>query len=187
MHTINKSSFPTEEHENAFQRLCNSYIEECRIHAAHMKMVAKDPKNYHPYPAPSVHPDISGAVTQDGDEYNVEYEIVDDITPPPPPVKTLEERKNLLVVKISHDASKAIEEFIPPLKQKLWAMDINRILGKPEEERTKEEVAKLDDFQLKMKMQEAIHYKLAVAESEIHDLTEENFDQWVVPIFSEVK
>jgi hypothetical protein len=81
-HKILKSLLPTEDHINSFQRLCNMQIEEMRAHKKHMANVVKDPENYHPYPAPIAHPDIMAVIVEEDDDFNIKFEIVDDIPVP---------------------------------------------------------------------------------------------------------
>lgn len=183
-HKMNKSLLPTDEHVDAFQRLCNTHINEMRMHDAHMKRVTKDPKKYHPYPAPSAHPDILNSIVKDGDDYNIEFEIIEE---KPVPL-TFEEKKNKLVFELNKSFFDAQQSFMPPLlKQRLAAMEIGKIMIIEDAQRTPEQKKIMAEYQKKEKRLNELAFILAKAESEIHDLTEKNIDSWKLPIFEEPK
>lgn len=179
MHKIHHSFFPSESHENAFQRLCNAHIEELRAHSAQMRMVKKSPETHHPYPAPSAHPDIMAAIVKDGDDFNVEYEVIR---------PTFEEKKSELVHRVSQAAMSAMNEVsVSPLKRRLAAMEIQEILSMDEKKLSKTQKRKLDDHNQRDKKINDIQLKLAQAESEIDDLTETKIDAWTMPSFEVTK
>jgi hypothetical protein len=172
-HQILKSLLPTEEDVNAFQRLCNVQIEEMRAHDVQMKMVAKDPENYHPYPAPTAHPDIMASITVDGDDYDVDFEIVDDQPPP-----TLEQKKRELAAKLFGEVLARREEIIPERKRKLMEMEGYKIMEIKEGDRSKEQVDQLANFQKTSQSLGELEYYHARMEAKIDDLTEQTVAGW---------
>ncbi len=187
-HKILKSLLPTEEHVNAFQRLCNNQIEEMRAHAAHMKMVKKDPKKYQAYPAPHAHPDVLNCIVKDGDDFNLKFEIVDDVAPPPPPTPTLDEKKIALAVELYNAAASVRAEVTPPqLKARLHHLEIAKINAIPESDRTVEQSKKMNAEKAVGNFLMVLEEVIARAESEIHDLTEKNIGNWKLPKFPEIK
>lgn len=184
MHKIDKTFFPTEEHESAFQRLCNEHIKELRSHKKHMTMVEKtkhldgaDPEKFQSYPAPSSHPDVVNSVVQDGDDFNVAYEIVDN--------ETIEEKK----LKLSHFVgNKAIElqrTIMPPRKRAMANIELAEllILKSP----SPDQLARTQELQSKNKAIIAVARHLAEMESQIEDLTEKNVDKWKPAPFPEIE
>lgn len=114
------------------------------------------------------------------DTFVADYEIEDD-TPPPP---TLDERKVRLAAEASTAAEGAVSQFYPPLRRRLVNMEANAARAVEEKKRTEDQkaaVVRVDSINEKYA---AIQWKLARAEAEIHDLTEETIDSWKVPDFS---
>lgn len=186
MHKIMKSILPDEESENSFQRLCNLQINELRAHDKHMTMVKKDPERYHPYPPPSAHPDIMAAIVKEDGDYNISYEIIDDTSADLAPSEpTLEEKKSALVEKL-HSAAAELQQPLlpPPLKQRLLHIELMKIPQDPAE-RTPEQQAQLDAQLVLSQKLGKLNEAVAIAESAIDDLTEDNVDQWTMPDLSE--
>lgn len=183
-HKILKSLLPTEDHVNSFQRLVNEQIEKMRIHDAHMKLVAQDPENYHPYPADVAHPDIMAAIVKEGDDYNIEFEIEDDVTPPP---LTLEEKKTKLSQVLIVEASQLQEKIFPARKRSLAAIENSKIFAIEEKDRTDVQKKSINDYQKKVLQLEKINHHYAEMEASIEDLTEANIDGWKPAPFSEFK
>lgn len=176
MHKIDRAFFPTEDHEHAFQRLCNNFIAEKRIHKEHMRMVKKteglpddDERKYQPYPEPDAHPDVMSAVVEDGKDYNIQYELFDG--------RTLEEKKQELISSAIKTAEGLKEKIYPFRKLPLLMSKINN------EKASKAEIelgkSIVDKFNL-------VDHHFAQLQSDIHDLTEKNIDQWKPEDFPEV-
>lgn len=183
-HQIAKSLLPDEESVDSFQRLCNTFIDELRAHKKQMAMVEKDPENYHPYPAPSAHPDIMASVIEEGDDYNIDFEIFDDNPPPPEP--TLEDRKNILIAALNAQAHELSETIIPDRKQPLMQMKFLDAMKVPEEEQTdyqKRHIAEWNAAQTKL---QKINRHVAEMLSNIDDLTVKTIDNWELEPFPEV-
>lgn len=124
-----------------------------------------------------------GADSGRPDTFEADFEIEDD-TPPPPPPPTLDERKAQLAAEANTAAAAAVSQFYPPLRRRLVNMEANAARAVEEDKRTGEQkaaIARSDEINEK---HAAIEWKLARAEAEIHDLTEETIDGWKVPDFS---
>jgi hypothetical protein len=175
-HKILKSLLPTEEHVNSFQRLCNTQIEEMRKYDAHMVNVKKDPKTYHKYPAPVVHPDIMASIIAEGNDYNVSFEIVDDA-----PVPTLEEKKNNLYAKLNKIIFDAQEEILPTPKRKLLTLKATKAGAIKPEKLTVQQKADLIALQPYDEKQSALMEYHIQCENDIYDLTEKTVDVYKLP------
>lgn len=200
MHKINRTLMSTEDAENAFQRLCNNHINEKRAHKHRIEMVEKtkhlkdgDPDKWAMCPPPSAHPDIEGAIVEDGDDYNIQYELFDDVPP-----KTLEDKKNDLNRHLVIDAEKAHEKIYPRRKSMLLDMDVDDIKKdvadqynklKPKEKKPEALQALYDglpdDKKSKLALHTSVHEKrqklmrhLAEQQAAIHDLTDKDIDTW---------
>lgn len=182
MHQILKSLLPTEQHQNAFQRLCNRQIEEMRVWKKQMMNVAKDPKKFHPYPSPVAHPDIMASIVPVGNDFNIEFEIIDD-TPKP----SLSEKKSMIARQVMDEASKRQEKILPARKSPLIAIKIAELSSLPEEERTPDQKVFLGQHAAKARVISAIHLHCATLLSGIEDLTEDNIDAWKPMDFPEIK
>jgi len=175
MHQIAKSLLPTNKHVDAFQRLINVQIDEMRAHDRQMANVKKDPKKFHPYPAPVAHPDIMASIVREGSDYNVEFEVIDDT-----PKKTLEEKKQDLANAVLDEATKLQERVIPARKRPLISLKIVEIEAIKKEERTKDQQSFLDEQAAKQKALQDIHLHAMTAVDAIEDLTVDNVDAYVI-------
>ncbi|SRR5216683_1072489 len=143
VHRISKAFLPTEDHESAFQRLCNNHINELRAHKKQLANVEKtkglkddDPNKYHPYSAPGACPDVLNAVVSYGDDWNIDYEIFDE-EEERKKNRTLEEKKNDLSHQLTLKAVELQEKIHPARKRPLLNMEvqtiqneINEVIGK---------------------------------------------------------
>jgi hypothetical protein len=142
---------------------------------------------------------VPGSIAeQKPDDFVADYEIVDD-TPPPAAPPTLDQRKLTMAAELGVQANAAIAAIIPPLKQRLWDREHARVLAdmgkvKPQENETVEawrtraiEVVKKNspadhvsftEHEDRKKKVDAIIHHVAVCESQIHDLTEVDLDNW---------
>jgi len=133
VHRISKALLPTEEHESAFQRLCNNQINELRAHKEQLANVEKtkdlkddDPNKYQPYPAPGAHPDVMNSVVPDGDDWNIDYEIFDE-EEERKKNRTLEEKKNDLTHQLNLKAVKLQEKIHPARKRMMLSIEVQAI------------------------------------------------------------
>lgn len=182
MHKIAKSLLPTNQHVNSFQRLINVQIDEMRAHDQQMANVKKDPKNFHPYPAPVAHPDIMASIVREGNDYNVEFEVVDDA-----PQKSLDEKKRDLANSVMAEATRLQDRVIPGRKRALIGLKIVEYDAIKKKNRTKDQQAFLDQQEIKQKMIQDIHVHAVTMVDIIEDLTEGNIDSWKPSAFLEIK
>lgn len=105
------------------------------------------------------------------------YEIVDDLPPPPKP-PTLDEKKMTHASAAHALFQKAINDAIPPLKRRLWAMTYQDIMQKPEADRTDADKVAQRQHEARAKYERDAQRHLARLESEIHDLTDDTVDGW---------
>lgn len=206
MHKINRSLLSTEDAEASFQRLANNHINELRAHKHRIAMVEKtkhlkdgDPNKWTICPPPGAHPDIVNSIVEDGDDYNIQYELFDD-----EPVKTLDDKKNDLNHTLVVDATKAQENVYPSRKTMLLDMDVDDIKKDVTHkynlirDKNPEILQKLyddlpDDKKSKLSLHRSIEEKrqkilrhLAEQQAIIHDLTDKNVDTWKHAPFPEV-
>lgn len=180
MHKILKSLLPTEDHVNSFQRLVNAQIEEMRAHKKHMANVKKDPETFQEYPAPGAHPDVMNAIVAAGDDFNIEFEIVDDT-----PVPTLEEKKAALRSQLNKVVFDAQEKIMPTPKYKLLALKANKSSKVEAEKRTKEQIADVAAMaSLGEKFARLSEYHTQI-DSDIYDLEEPAIDKYKIPALPE--
>lgn len=180
-HKILKSVLPTEEFVHSFHRLCNAFIEKAVTHDAHMKNVARDPKTYVPYPAPTAHPDIMAAIVKEGDKYSIEFDIEDDLS------LTLDEKKAELVAQLNEAAGDFQNQIMPPmLMRKLHELEGAEIFSIHPNKWTADQKKKADGHLRLNKLLTEAHKIQAKAEGEIHGLTEKNVDKWKIPAFPEI-
>jgi len=177
-HKIAKSLLPDEEKVNSFQRIVNAQIEEMRLHDAHMKNVAKEPKNYHPYPAPMSHPDVMNSIVKEGNDYNVSFEIFDD--------ETLENKKNKLQKIVMDEAAVIQNKIFPMRKRNYTAIEQNKILSIDEKDRTPQQKKKLAELNKKAEFISLIIEHQAKMEAAIEDLTEATIGKWKPEPFPEI-
>lgn len=182
MHKIMKSVFPTDQHVNSFQRLINRQIEEMRVWDKQMANVKKDPKKFHPYPAPMAHPDIMNSIVQVGKDYNIEFELVDDT-----PKVTLEDKKAMLANVLTAQATKLQEAIMPARKNALATIKVMELLVVKEEDRTPEQQTFLEQHAAKQQAAQVIFAHMAKMHDAIEDLTEDNIDDWKPETFPETK
>ena len=183
MHKIDKSFFPTEEHEDAFQRLCNSHIQELRAHDKRLKMVEEtknlpddDPEKWVDCPAPVAHPDVAAAVVKDGKDYNISYQIVDG--------RSLDEKKQSLLSEVVSKASELQEKIYPMQKRNLLSMKCQ--MAMKSQSKTKEEEGDLSMHEKINEKSQQVNFHLAKLQSEIYDLDEKNINEWKPAPFPEV-
>jgi hypothetical protein len=206
MHKINRALLPTEIAENSFQRLVNNHIDELRAHKHRLEMIEKtkhlkdgDPNKWTICPPPSAHPDIINSIVEDGDDYNIQYELFDD-TPP----KTLDDHKNELNHILNIAARTAHEKIYPSRKMMLLEMDVtdinqdvmdayNKLKKKTPEALQalydglpKAKKDKLDQYKTIQSKQQKVMRHLAEQQAEIHDLTDKNVKTWKHAPFPEV-
>jgi hypothetical protein len=111
------------------------------------------------------------------DDFVADYEIVDDLPPPP----TLQERKRELTNQVHLQEMEAYIAVIPRGKRRLLEIQHREITGKPPEQRTAEDVAFLEDYDAKQSRIQAITKAGAILEAQIEDLTEETIAGWRMP------
>ena len=132
------------------------------------------------------------------DDFVADYEVVDD-TPPEPPKPSLDQRKMALAAQVGTAANAAVAKIIPPLKHRLWEHEYARVQADMAKVKIIENES-LDDWRARAivaikktsaadfasftahderkKKIAAVHYHVALCESQIHDLTEETIDAW---------
>lgn len=181
-HKILKSLLPTEDAVNSFQRLCNTQIDEMRKYDAHMANVKKDPKTYHPYPPPGAHPDIMSAITTEGNDYNISFEIIDDT-----PVPTLADKKAALSASLNQATFAAQEKILPTPKRNLMAIKANKASSIKEADRTAQQAADTTALRAFDGAFAALSEYHAQCESDIYDLTEKTVDAYKLPAAPEGK
>lgn len=187
-HKILKSLLPTEEEINSFQRLLNDHINNRKAHDQHMKMVAENPEEYHAYPHPDIgaHPDIIASLVPYGDDdYNIEFDIEDDITIPEV-IETLEEKKRRLVNEVQMLSMEQSHSISPPRKSRLEQIEFVEISNTEKGKRTKKQQRQYDDYLANGQRRAAIQKRLAQAESDIDDLDEKAIDKWSHPSFKDL-
>lgn len=135
------------------------------------------------------------------DDFVADYEAIDD-TPPEPAKPTLDQRKMVMAAQLGIAANEAIAKIIPPLKHRLWDRDHARVLGDMGKVKINENEA-MDAWRARAietirrnapadhasfvahedrkKKIEAIIHQVAMAESAIHDLSEEQLANWQPP------
>lgn len=179
MHKIYRSILPTEEHVNSFQRLCNKQIEEMRLHDKHMANVKKNPKIFQPYPPPMAHPDIVNSIVKDGDDYNLEFDVIDDPVEPLTP----DQKRQVLSTEAVMEARRVQQAIIPFRKQPLISIRLNDLVNK--EHRTVDEEVEMKQIRSKFKRINDIDRHLAVLQDQIEDLDDFNVDTWKSTPFPE--
>jgi hypothetical protein len=136
-------------------------------------------------PAPAAPPLIEGAIKrvphENGpDDFVADYEIVDDLPPPP----TLRERKDVLINQVAMKEMEARLAVIPRGKRRLLDIQHAELMRKPVDQHTAEDAAFLDDYGRKQDQMQAITKSAAALEAQIEDLTEETIAKWQVPEFA---
>lgn len=192
MNKINLSSLngiPPED----FGRLVSAFATEMNTWRDHMRMVMGteylEPghaERHEPYPAPSAPPVIVSAVTDAGDKFVSDYEIVDD---GPTPEEVLRNKKNALVVKVSEMELAAVNEIIPIGKRRLHAMNLEDAMSRKSKAEASDgtvdpEDQKIVDYGLSVSTRmKATERHAAELHSKIEDLTEADVDSWQPPEF----
>lgn len=118
------------------------------------------------------------------DSYEPDYVIIDD-TPKQNPTTPLSlvDRKNVLLAQLRATEIAAGEKILPQLKRRLFAMNFNAAMSKPEKDRTEQDNEIIADYQTMQKRFASLEMASATAEAGLADLTEDNIDSWQVPDF----
>jgi hypothetical protein len=95
------------------------------------------------------------------DEFTIDYEIVNDDPPPP----SHEELRARAINESRAQEQAEIDALIPPNKQRLMQMEVNRVFQVPEDERSAEQSKIISDWQELQKQIEEIQYAGAQREA----------------------
>lgn len=137
-------------------------------------------------PAPVAHPFVEAAVRRvvvgkgHPDDFVVDFEVIDDSPPPP----TLREKKNRLLQQLAVEEQIRLDQIeLPPGKRRKADLELNRVLQLPEDQRTGEDNALIDEANLRR--QRILDLQLVVADlmARVEDLDESTIDQWHMPDF----
>lgn len=115
------------------------------------------------------------------DDYQADYEIVDDINTVPE--RSLDEKKRLWHDALIHAEVAAKNAVIPQRKVRLVNLAFSAALNVAEDVRSDADKKTIADHQEMVKKMQDIELIAATAESEIEDLTDATVDNWKLPNF----
>jgi hypothetical protein len=113
------------------------------------------------------------------DDFVAAYEVIDD-TPPAP---TLDQRKMKLAVEARALAQAALAKITPPLKARLWAIEVAAALAVDPAKRTPSQASAVAAHEAREARRADINLRLARIESDIHDLSEATIGAFKIAAF----
>lgn len=149
----------------------------------HVQRFVHNPAKHTPYPPPAAPAMIDEAVRR-GD-FAPDYEVEDDLPPPPSAEEVLAGRKRALIDAVSIAEAAAAAALIAPGKRRLADLQFAAAFEKPEEKRSIDEVATIGASMLRMKQLHAIELHAAQMMHDIEDLTAATVDAWSMTPFPE--